>query len=49
MSRVCSGTAPLPITGGVVVTKEIISVWWFRIQGAVPVVISGVEKMLGFR
>ncbi|MFS7968721.1 hypothetical protein Hanom_Chr09g00800881 [Helianthus anomalus] len=49
MSRVCAGTAALPITGGVVVTREIISVWWCRIQGAVPVVISGVEKMLGFR
>ncbi|MFS8016209.1 hypothetical protein Hanom_Chr15g01365791 [Helianthus anomalus] len=35
--------------GGVVVTREIISVWWCRIQGAVPVEISGVEKMIGFR
>ncbi|MFS7916454.1 hypothetical protein Hanom_Chr02g00177301 [Helianthus anomalus] len=35
---VCAGPATFPNTGGVVVTREIISVRWCRIQCAVPVV-----------
>ncbi|MFS7913523.1 hypothetical protein Hanom_Chr02g00142761 [Helianthus anomalus] len=42
---VCAEPAAFPSTGGLVVTREIISVRWCRIQCAVPVV---TESVCGF-